>query len=263
MTRAILIIIGLLCAVVTAAGIIHLQPFNAEWGPEQNGYRFSLTAEKYSIIYGEPINMTLRIMNVSDSPKPLSGESMWDNLVITGQNNSPVRHISCGYQTMDSEPYQLKPGEWCFLDKRDIAREYHFCKPDKYIIQWCGTTTCWLSENNWRVVPACSNKIEITVRNDHSNPYAEVHCRLVHILPDKWNTYLGGTHKSVLLLYPQCGLSNNITVFHTDQLMEPAPYGSNLIGRNKWGYAYIDISPECQKRWPTAKDDIIKALEIH
>ena len=251
---------------------------DSEWGPEENGLRIGLTADKSSITYGEPITLSLRLINVSNSLKQFYPLSMSDNLSIVGQNGNSGKNIACCYQTMSTGPHIIKRGQQFTLDTEDITKyNYHICKPDKYTIQW--------QSGNRR-----SNKLEIEIKVGHPDAFAEIFCRLIHIMPERWGTYLvsgfGASYPEIdlikeglvigdcyiLLLFPQCGIAENVEVWHTKKQVDISrtandkdkrPLIREFLGKDKWGYAYIEISPEAGEKWPTAKQDIIKALEIH
>jgi len=255
-----------------------------KWGPTQNGLKTRLVPLQQKYFIGQPMLFRLEMTNVGNTTIMYDSQQVAVNnsLKITGPDEVTCPYIGGSCQTLGYHK-PIKPGETVILfDKFDITSQYFIDKPGKYKVQFRGQSRAF-----GEVPIPESNVLEIDVHpGSLTLPYFIAN-RLLEIFPEEWNLVLQASTKTkvnpfgraptrgicIFFHLPTEGKDNRIFVgiWLTEHIVDISPqhsrhleppYISKYLGKNKWGYVYVTISPEAEKLLPDIKEQLIKALEI-
>jgi hypothetical protein len=273
---------------------------NPAFGKPADGLATCLSARHAKFVAGKPIPMKLMMKNVCSEPRRYHVPQVSANgrVEVKDAKGVPVPFLGGSCQT-NNPLVDIAPGETKELDSFDLARLYHLRRPGLYRAWYPGAPPLnagpapspkVLEQNDWRqllkeprdwAVPA-SNSFEFEIVAGPPGPPDPVGRLLPLLRPDwelsavpsigrlckppgEWSRIPGRwiAFQHHPTAYKRDAVS--FSLWLTDEPARPEPWlddrpaGEYLGLCGPW-HAYISIPARALERWPTAKEEIRRAL---
>ncbi len=269
----------------------------AGWGPAADGLQTRLRAEGKTFRAGHPIPMKLEIRNAGNRLQRYHVPQVAINgrITVTDAQGKPVPYVGGSAQTMNPLA-ELAPGAAEVLDTFDLAAYYYLRQPGRYTATWPGAGA-WgamglpgldeAAEEADVAIPA-SNTVAFEVLPDPAaaadgDPVG----RLLPLAKNQWSIDAmpsdeptlrpGGNWGRVpgrqfMFLHCPTHLKDDMAlvwVWVTKEKAPPAEAASDerserpseYVGSSPVGHVYVHVPAKALQRWPTAKADILRALQ--
>ena len=244
-----------------------------EWGEPKDGLRTRFSAEKQTFRAGEPIPVKVELENVSDQVKDHSilANPYNHTFSVVDEQRREAPYIG-GLAQVQQPRGKLNPGQSSELSSFDLATWFYLRRPGRYTARFPGKPASATFEFDVTADPVLAAA--------DGDPVG----RLLPLVKDRW--WLSGgsnqptklqpganrgqaTGRLVSLYYSPTGYKGDsglVWLWLTD---EPAaeqpvtgkyPPSSEYVGKVDRWHVYISVDANARKAWPTAKDDIKKAL---
>jgi beta-lactamase regulating signal transducer with metallopeptidase domain/HEAT repeat protein len=260
----------------------------SDWGEATNGLRTRLVVEKHQFRAGEPIRITIEVTNISDQTKTFQTPAAPynDGLVVLDAKGHATPFID-GPSQVGVRPMDLAPGQTTQVKAFDLTEFYYLRRPGRYTVQLPAERFLMpmLGESNRLGLPL-SGKLAIEIVADAAADVdGDPDGRLLPVLRERWwladqNGKMGRVRpgsnreevfgRALRLEYNPTGYKADtgvIWIWLTDQLAaervatagdtDPA---SECLGQAGRLHVYFSAETNALKGWPTAKEDILRAL---
>lgn len=240
-----------------------------QWGEAKDGLRARLTAEKQVFPAGEPVPIKLEIENVGQQVKEYGFVSApyW-TLKVLDRDGKEVPSL-VGLAQVRQNHEKLEPGKAKEIGSFDLAQAYYLRKPGRYSVQ--------------AVFEPASAPLEFEVRaNPAANADGDPVGRLLPLVKKNWwltgsgsGTIQPGKNRPqtdgryFLLEFNPTGNKRDTGLIWVWLADKPAAEkgddnsrlpASEYLGKIGLWHVYLAVDENSQKAWPTAKEDISKAL---
>jgi beta-lactamase regulating signal transducer with metallopeptidase domain len=261
----------------------------SDWGEATNGLRTRLVAEKRQFRAGEPINIHIEVTNTSDRTIYFQGPSApyFDgSLIVLDAEGKTPPFIGEPIQVMARETI-VAPGQTLQLKPFDLTERRYLGRPGLYSVQLPAEPFPMRMPNfSMRGLPLSGRLAFEVVADAAADAGGDPIGRLLPLLPEGWSLANmagrmarlrpGNNREEVqegreLMLY-----SGNIRsvdgkviwLWLTDQPAAERAAGpgdttpaSEYLGQAGRLHIYINVDANALKGWPTAKEDILRALQ--
>jgi len=268
MRITITLLVSLLLPLTTFAA----DPKPPQWGQPKNGLRTRLIADKQNFRSGEAIPMRLEAENVGNQTREFQRIPVphYGTLKVLDEAGKDVPFL-VGLAQVQVGPNKLDPGHSRQLESFDLAEAYYLRKPGRYTVQ--STTE-----------PASAPfEFEVIANPDATD--GDAVGRLLPLLKKDW--WLNGgslqpakvqpgknrvqtTGRLVSFQFNPTGYkldSGLVWLWLADEPAAEKPADDSFypateyLGKIANWHVYFAITPAAEKDWPTAKEDIAKALK--
>jgi hypothetical protein len=241
-----------------------------QWGEPRGGLRTRISSDKQQFRAGEPIPIKLEIENIGKEAQEFAVPPVphFGTLVVLDEAGNRVPFL-VGLAQIQQERQKLDAGQSRQLKSCDLAEAYYLRKPGRYTVQ--------LTEG----FPSAPFEFEVIANPNASD--GDPIGRLLPLIKEHWWLTGGGsgeiqpgrnrpqtTGKIIYLEFSPTGNKRDtglIWVWLADkQAAEKGDDNSNLpaseyLGKASRWHVYFAATDAAAKAWPTAKDDITKALK--
>ena len=241
------------------------------WGEARDGLRTRLTAEKQVFRAGEPIPMKLEIENVGEQVKEygFGPAPTYGTLKVLDQDGKQVAYL-VGLAQVQQHREKLEPGKVKEIGAFDLAQAYYLRKPGRYSVQ--------------AIYEPASAALEFEVIADPAgNADGDPVGRLLPLVKEKW--WLSGSGEGkiqpgknrlqtdgryFLMQFNPTGYKKDSGLIWVWLADKPAAEKENdnshlpaseYLGKISRWHVYFAASDAALKDWPTASEDISKALK--
>jgi hypothetical protein len=261
-------LILVLLALSTPAFAADLKP--PAWGEAKNGLRTRLIADKQTFPAGEPIMITLEMENVGNTATEFAvPHAPEDGLTVLDAAGKPVPFL-LGLGQLQQNRQKIDAGKTLEINAFDLAQAYYLRKPGRYSVQL---------KSEFASAPF---EFEVT-----ANPAADADGdpigKLLPLVKKNWwlsgsgagQIQPGKNHAQVAgrymnLMFNDTGSKRDTGIIYVWLADEKAdqkadddshlPAGKYLGKASRW-QVYFATDANAEKAWPTAGEDIVKALQ--
>jgi len=246
-----------------------------EWGEERDGLKTRLTSKTQAVRAGYSVLLTLEVKNVSETPKKYqqTPSRFSDEFEVLDESGKPVPHLVGPIQVIEQRT-EIQPGETQIIDSFDLADSYFLREPGAYSVQLLSDSLppsgvlnfeittdraamndpivplLRLTKKNWFIVASPGAHVRMP-----GAKWMPTNCRMVTFRLDPPRSI--SDYDSVQLFLADEAAK---VVPPTLDIDSSAPDTEYLGKISRWHVYYL-ASAGALKAWPTAKDDITKALQ--
>jgi beta-lactamase regulating signal transducer with metallopeptidase domain len=266
-------------------------PAAPKWGQPSSGLRSRIIADKQSFRAGEPIPVKIEMQNIGQQPVQYQTPAAPYNasLTVLDQRGQPVPYLGGASQVM-VRTVNVDPGKTVEAKSFDLADWYYLRRPGRYTVLWPGEIRVAGPQDETMPPPlgppSAPFEFDVTPDQKLATADGDPIARLLPLLQKNWwlaannsapkplnpgANYAQVTGRFIALEYHPTGYKNDsglVSLWLTDQQAGEQPVtatwppASTYLGLIDRWYVYIHADPNAIKAWPTANQDISKALAL-
>ncbi len=231
-----------------------------------------LAPKTQTVRVGDPVTVSLHVRNPADQETTVERSmTAFDCFEVVGPDGKSPPYVGFIGQIM-AQPLRLSPAQTAVIaDELDLTDKYLFDKVGAYSIQFRGMG---------RGVTA-SNRITVDLTRGQLSELDQIVTQLLPIRPDGWGLTKSGRNQKTVRPSGRAevpgygvhicgdymrGEAVYIWLTKAAAALEPGPDDargmSEPIGRTRGMRVYITVADKTRELWPTAIDDISRALKI-
>jgi hypothetical protein len=241
-----------------------------------------LVATKARVQLGDPIEVSLSVKNQGDSEQAVDkSATAFACFDVTDEEGQPVPYVGFIGQVM-ANPVRVEPSATVpIAEKLDLTEKYLFQKPGRYTIRFNGSLA--FAGFSSAVGPVTgipsSNPILVDLRPGQLGGLDRIVARLLPACPKGWGIQKSGRGENEaapsgrarvrgysIYIYRGAMLGETVSLWLTKTEAPITPgqdaQAGQYLGRTRGLQVYAALGPKAEGVWPTALEDISRALQI-